>query len=470
MDHYKKLLSTTFVFAVSQFASKMLNFFLLPLYTKYLSPQDYGTGDLINSTVINLLVPVMTLMIASSVLRFTMDRNRDGTETFKIGFFVTAAGCILMACLLPVVVMPYKTLFYFTYVVYSFDLFWDNFAKGIDRIKAIAVCGVLKTILAILFNLYFLVHLNAGVEGYLLSYILALFVSHLFIAFRIRFWRYMNRRPVDRGLLSDMLKYCIPLIPGNMSWWLNGTVNKYILAGFSGTAVLGVFSAASKIPGAVSAVQGFFSQAVVLTVIESYHEEKEGRDQFYTELFYIYNFIMTATVSILILFTKGFAGILFADEFYAAWRCVPFLLLGSMFGALSGYLGTFYSASMETKGVFTSTLKGAVLSVVLNLILVPFSGGEGASCANAISTGVIFLIRLIETRKYVKLKLDLAYVGFSYGILIIQSVILMTVKTQGLLYLCESALFIFIVVINRKNILSILRKIVNIRTKNDSLK
>lgn len=462
MNHYKKLLSTTIVFAVSQFASKLLNFFLLPLYTAYLSPGDYGTGDLINSTVINLLVPVMTLMIASSVLRFTIDKNRDGTETFKIGFFVTAAGCILMACFLPVVAIPYKALFYFTYVVYSFDLFWDNFAKGIDRIKTIAVGGVLKTFLAVLFNLYFLVHLNTGVEGYLLSYILALFISHMFIAFRIRFWKYMDRRPLDRGLFSDMLKYCIPLIPGNMSWWLNGTVNKYILAGFSGTAVLGVFSAASKIPGAVSAVQGFFSQALVLTVIGSYHEEKEGRDQFYTELFYIYNFIMTATVSALIVSTKGFARILFADEFYAAWRCVPFLLLGSMFGALSGYLGTFYSASMETKGIFTSTLAGAVLSVVLNLLLVPFSGGEGASCANAISTGVIFLIRLIETRKYVKLKLNLACVGFSYGILIIQAVILMIMKRQDLLYLCESVLFIFIIAVNRRGILSVLRKIINI--------
>ena len=133
-----------------------------------------------------------------------------------------------------------------------------------------------------------------------------------------------------------------------------------------------------------------------------------------------------------------------------------------MFGALSGYLGTFYSASMETKGIFTSTLAGAVLSVVLNLLLVPFSGGEGASCANAISTGVIFLIRLIETRKYVKLKLNLACVGFSYGILIIQAVILMIMKRQDLLYLCESVLFIFIIAVNRRGILSVLRKIINI--------
>ena len=64
--------------------------------------------------------------------------------------------------------------------------------------------------------------------------------------------------------------------------------------------------------------------------------------------------------------------------------------------------------------------------------------------------------------KYVKLKLNLACVGFSYGILIIQAVILMIMKRQDLLYLCESVLFIFIIAVNRRGILSVLRKIINI--------
>lgn len=463
MNRYKKLFSNALVFTISQFASKLLNFFLLPLYTMRLTTQDYGISDLINSTVSNLLIPIITLMIANAVLRFSIEKNTDRREVFQIGFGVTLSGCALLVCFYfrlrkIEALKPYLMLFYLTYIAYAFDAFWDNFAKGIDRVKVVAVTGVIKTVLVIGFNLLFLVVFHMGVGGYLLSYILALFLADLFLAVNIRFWDYVTFNKMNRHLLKQMLIFSVPLIPGSISWWINSTVNKYIVTYICGISALGLFSVASKIPSIISIVQSLFVQALVLSVIETYEEAPQTRDQFYTELYYLYFFILSASASILTMLTRVLAAMLFANDFYDAWRFVPFLLIGSVFGAMSGYLGTFYSASKETKGIFISTLMGAIASVILNLFLVPLLGIMGASIANCISTGLIWLYRMVGTRRYVKLKVSPLYHIFSCGILVVQGTALIVAKNTRYLYLFEMILFFLLLAMNLKNIVFLKHK------------
>ena len=69
---------------ISQFGTKLLSFFLLPLYTSILTTADYGTFDLFSTTVL-LLIPVLTLGISSGVLRYAMEKECDKAEVFSYG-------------------------------------------------------------------------------------------------------------------------------------------------------------------------------------------------------------------------------------------------------------------------------------------------------------------------------------------------------------------------------------------------
>ena len=68
-ERYKKLLTDTGLFAVSNFGSKILTFVLLPVYTSILTTEEYGFADIVISTI-NLLYPVLTLSIFDATLRF----------------------------------------------------------------------------------------------------------------------------------------------------------------------------------------------------------------------------------------------------------------------------------------------------------------------------------------------------------------------------------------------------------------
>ena len=76
MGNYKYLAKNIGVLAISNFATKLLSFFLVPLYTSILTTSEYGTYDLFSTTVY-LLVPILTLNIQDATIRFSLDENYD---------------------------------------------------------------------------------------------------------------------------------------------------------------------------------------------------------------------------------------------------------------------------------------------------------------------------------------------------------------------------------------------------------
>ena len=73
---YKYLAKNIGLLTLSNFATKLLSFFLVPLYTSILTTADYGTYDLFNTTV-GVLIPILTLNVQDGVMRFAMDKNYD---------------------------------------------------------------------------------------------------------------------------------------------------------------------------------------------------------------------------------------------------------------------------------------------------------------------------------------------------------------------------------------------------------
>ena len=72
MNRYTYLLKNIGLLTLSNFATKLLSFFLVPLYTNILTTTEYGTYDLFNTTI-GVLIPILTLNIQEAVMRFLLD-------------------------------------------------------------------------------------------------------------------------------------------------------------------------------------------------------------------------------------------------------------------------------------------------------------------------------------------------------------------------------------------------------------
>lgn len=75
------LAKNTGYLAIGQFGTKLLSFFLVPLYTYVLTTEEYGTYDLLNTTT-SLLIPILSLNICDASLRFPLNLNYDRKDIF----------------------------------------------------------------------------------------------------------------------------------------------------------------------------------------------------------------------------------------------------------------------------------------------------------------------------------------------------------------------------------------------------
>lgn len=253
-----------------------------------------------------------------------------------------------------------------------------------------------------------------------------------------------------------MLDYCKPMIANSIAWWINNTSDRYVVVFFVGLAENGIYSVASKIPSILNIFQSIFNQAWTLSAVRDF--DPEDKSGFFTNTYKAYNCMMTIICSMIIIADQFLAKFLYAKDFFVAWKYVPWLTISIVFGAMSGYIGGFFSAVKNSKIFAQSTFAGAITNIILNLILTPLMGALGAAIATAISYIIVWGIRYWHSKKYIKLRINVLRDVISYMFLIVQSVVLLMIQKIGILYVVEVTLFLIIVALYEKDILEILHK------------
>lgn len=459
-NKYKELFKNTGVLAIGSFSSKILVFLLVPLYTSILTTGEYGFYDLVYTTI-QLLVPILTLDVTDSVLRFTMDKAYDNNKLVRINLKYLLIGAVIFAISLVVLaflninsnITEYWLFILLYYISYMINQYLNQFSKGIDKVKDIAISGVISTVVTVALCALLLIVIPLGLDGFFISYITGQAVSALYLFFSTKISRFINKVHTDKNLEKEVIKYSAPLILNNIGWWMNNTSDKYVITFMSGVEANGLLSVAYKIPSILSAFVQLFTQAWQISAIKEYGEEKDNK--FYNNVFKYMNCCLFFTAVILIALTKWIAHFLFQGDFFTAWTYVPFLVLSSVFTASSGYMAAILSASYNTKPVAISTIVGGVANVVLNFLLIFTMGNIGVTVATAISSFLIFYIRYYYIRNIFDNKV-LTAVLIQCGLLAFQCVL--AIKE---LYICEIIFIIASIIAFRKDLIAMMRQIIS---------
>lgn len=173
---------------------------------------------------------------------------------------------------------------------------------------------------------------------------------------------------------------------------------------------------------------------------------------------------MTIGCSAIILTDKNLAKFLYAKDFYSAWKYVPWLTIAIVFGSLSGFIGGFFSAVKDSKVFSRSTMIGAICNIILNSSLTPIIGVLGAAITTTASYLIVWIFRLIYSRKYIKMKINLLRDCSAYAALILQSVLLLLFE-GSIMYMTEAILFTAIVIMFWREIMQVINKIENVILK-----
>ena len=190
---YKRLLSNTATVGIGTLGSKLLVYLLVRLYTSVLSNEEFSIASNITEMA-TLLIPFVSLGIGEAVFRFAMDKQYKQSEVFTQGFVAVGLGAIF----LPMIAVVFLNIDYFDSYVPLLILYILSSAIHTNcsqyiRAKALfrlyAIQGLLNTLLTIGLNVLFLIPLDMGITGYVLSVAVADFLSSVFLFAVAKLWR-----------------------------------------------------------------------------------------------------------------------------------------------------------------------------------------------------------------------------------------------------------------------------------------
>ncbi|TDQ37652.1 lipopolysaccharide biosynthesis protein [Aureibacillus halotolerans] len=461
VNKIQKLMKNSLVFSVGNLGTKLILFFLIPVYTYHLTPSEFGTADLITVTS-NLVLPLVTLSVFNGVFRFVMDKQYDKEAVLINSIVIMIAGSILLVMLYPLLnrVLPFGEFtdyFYIIVILQALNTIFMQYIRGCHFVKLYALSGMISSFILFLSNIIFLVVLDLGIDGYLLAYVITLLFGCVFNFFAGNIHRHINFHKIKHKLMKDLLIYSVPLMPNALMWWVMNFSDRYIIAMILGASANGLYAVASKIPSLLNTVHAIFFQAWQMSAIEEF--DSEEKDDFFSKIFDYLSTVLMLCTSFIIVHLHFIISILVSSEYIESWKYTPFLLLASLFSAFSAFLGTNYIASKQTNGVFKSSFIGALVNIIITLLLVPIFGVNGAAFATMISFLFIFLLRVIDTKKYVTIHFHVKKLFLMFFVLLLQIAILFT-DLQFKYYLLMF-LFVVLLFINYAQLKSMLNDIMS---------
>lgn len=456
MKKYKYLLKNIGLLTISNFGSKILSFLLVPLYTSILTTSEYGTFDLYVVTV-TLLLPILSIGIVNGVMRYALEKETNNKSVFSIGLIGVSRASLIFAIIVGANyffnIIPTFNEFPVYFVLYFVsEAFYDllsTFARGVDRVNDYAIAGIINSVIMLSTNVLFLVVFKMGLGGYFLANCLARIVPTIYLALRVKAYKYISLGKRDKALLKDMNSYSSPLVVNTISWWVNNVSDRYIITWLCGTSANGIYSVAYKIPSIINVFQTIISQAWLLSAVKEYDDEDKS---FYAETYKIYNVGLILICSVLIVFNQLIAKILFAKDFYEAWKYAPFLMISVVFGALTGHIGAVFTASKESKVIAKTTTYGAVINLALNIVLVKYTGAIGAAIATMVSYFIVWVMRYIYVKRTIEFKINLFKDLTAYALILAQAVVMLLVHAIITKYLIIIALLLVVILIYMNDI------------------
>lgn len=404
------LTKNTIILFIGKFCTQFISFFLLPLYTSVIDSSDYGLVDLL-FTYVSLIVPIITLQIEAAVFRFLIDARENENQKKKIvsnSLLIAIISAVLFIIIyfmfFKVVDQKYIVLFPMYLIVTIFSNIVLQISRGLGNNISYSIGSVIAGAGNIILNFVFLLYFHFGVESLFLSPIISNILSILFIIINCKIYRYLKYNLISIKELKNMLKYSIPLIPNGVIWWIIGVSDKTIITFFHGTWMNGIYAIAQKFSNLITNIYGVFNMSWSENL--SLHIDDKDCSEYISEIFEnLITFVIIVCSMILLLVLLVF-NLLIGEEYIYSYNFIPLLIIASFFNIIASFFGGIYIAKKNTGLIAKTSFYAGIINVVVNLLFTKKTGLYAACFSTIISFLVISIYRYIDSRKYVKVRIN----------------------------------------------------------------
>ena len=391
----RALAGESLIYGLSGVIARFLTIFLVPVYTRLFTPEDYGVLSLVGSSIAMVSIFV-GLGLDNAAHRWFWDTEDELDRrttiaswawcqllvafVFGLATFV-AAGPLARSIVGRADARLYFQIAAITLPLNVLGVVLNNWLRMHRRAWATTLYALGTTLLTILLTLLFVVALRWGLVGVYAAQAIGLAVGSVVAAIMLREW--IAPGLFDRQRLRTMLRYAMPLIPAAVAYWVVGFADRYFVKAYTTTAEVGLYSVGSSLAGGVALVTGAFQQAWGPFAF-SIHQQTDAR-RTYAAVFLVYLWFGGAISAALSLFAPEILRLLATARYAGASTVVGILAMSYVMIGLTYIAATGPSIAKRTGPTGVAMVSAAVLNVVLNVALVPIFGKVGSAIATLLA-------------------------------------------------------------------------------------
>lgn len=468
MNKNKELVKNTIIIFIGKFCTQFITLLLLPLYTHFLSTEDYGYIDLIQ-TYLTFFIPLILLKIDAGIFRFLIDARKSEEEKNKIitnGIFIMFVELIISTILFAVAVkifsIKYSILIVMNLISLSVLTFLLQIVRGIGKNKQYSFSSIIAAIVTIVLNLIFLVGFHKNGKYVLIASLISNIICTIYLLIVNKILKNVKIKYIDKKLIKDLLKYSIPMIPNELSWWIVHVSDRTIISYALGVAANGIYSVSCKFSNILSSIFNIFN----LSWQESaaLHINDTDKDEFFSNVINkVFNLFICFCIGILACLPFVFE-LLIKNSYREAYKYVPILLLANIFSVLIGLIGSIYVAKKMTKEVAKTTMIAAIINLTIDIALIKVIGIYAAAISTLVSYMLLAIYRYIDVQKYVKVKIPIKNIVVNSIIFIL--VVVLYLYNNIALNVINLLLCILYAIIVNKELLIEFKKVIGKKVKN----
>jgi len=378
------------IYGVGGLVSRIVAVLLLPVYTHYLTPADYGKIETLIALT-TVLGIILRAGISSAFFRFYFDaEDADARRTvLRTSFWFTMGAGTLGLVLLLVFAQPVSDFLFGTtsaanlvraagvalWATVNYEQLTSLFRVE-ERSVAFVCASLANVFITIGLTLVLVVELDKGAVGVIIgNFSGTLIVYFALLGFR----REQLGLQFDRGLLREMNRFGIPLVPTALFLWVTNFSDRFFLVKLSNVSEAGLYSVGVRVASAMVLLLTAFRMAWPAFAYSIRDEDEAKRTYAYV---LTYMTVVTAWVALaLTLFAPWLVDLLAAPRFAESYRVVGPLSFAAV--AFAAYIVVAIGVGRIRRTQFNWVVTGAaaIVNVALNLTLIPPYGMMGAAIA-----------------------------------------------------------------------------------------
>lgn len=473
-----KILGNSVIYTAVTILQKCVSFFLLPLYTTYLTPADYGITGVVTSFS-SLLAIFTTLGLDSACSRFyykyggnpDYSRRLFGSISYVIlinsivfgGLFLLAHKWIVDPLVGEIDFYPYVLLGLLNVMVTPLYLLFQGYLQTIQDGKTFGVNAMLNFLLQVGLTILLVAVFKMGALGVLLAMLITSVVFFIYVLFAFLRHQYFG---IDKNVVKESFRYSLPLLPHILANWSNSTIDKLLLNGIRSESDAGLYNLGSQYSSVATTMSIAINNAYVPWFFEKCNDLKNNIPLI-RKMSEMITWVVCFICVGMALLSQEVLDLMIANPAYdGVWKVIPFLICGTIYGAIYFfYVNVLFLK--DTGYIFIITVSTIVVNIGLNIWLIPLVGFIGCGIAFMVTffmKSVFAVIISMWKNKEIRFRTGYLYaIGFISSALCVSALLFEYLNTWQALGIkgVVLALFAFFIYLTYRNeIMDLVRGIV----------